>query len=442
MTGIDELIKQGESEKLEFKKSLAEREEILRTITAFSNTSGGTIIIGIDERKNIIGIKPEKGEIEGLENSINQLIEPKVYPDFQLIPYDNKLILRIDVHEGLNKPYFYKGACYVRKGNVTRRLDRDGVVELVSHKVTFDSLIFEGTFKADEELIEEFLKKARDRRKMKIESSAPEFVLRKLGLVKDEKVRNGALLLFSRNCSSYFPQAVIKIGYFEGENVLDETLIEGPLQIQVESALDFIKGHIRKGYIIKGLERIERWEYPLEAIREALVNAVLHRDYFSPSSIRVKVGEFGITVENPGELPPPLKIEDLSKEHPSIPRNPLVSRAFYYMGYFEEWGSGTIRMIKALKEAGLPSPEFTQDRGYFKVWIKSFKSIEEALNENEKELLDFIRARKIVNRNDCESFLKLSERSVRRILSKLEKLGLIRKVEKGKKTKYEASGVV
>jgi predicted HTH transcriptional regulator len=99
-------------------------------------------------------------------------------------------------------------------------------------------------------------------------------------------------------------------------------------------------------------------------------------------------------------------------------------------------------MIKALKEAGLPSPEFTQDRGYFKVWIKSFKSIEEALNENEKELLDFIRARKIVSRNDCESFLKLSERSVRRILSKLEKLGLIRKVEKGKKTKYEVFRVV
>jgi len=85
VAGIDGLIKQGESEKLEFKKSLAEREEILRTITAFSNTSGGTIIIGIDERKNIIGIKPEKGEIEGLDNSINQLIVPKVYPDFQLI---------------------------------------------------------------------------------------------------------------------------------------------------------------------------------------------------------------------------------------------------------------------------------------------------------------------------------------------------------------------
>ncbi len=435
------MVAGGETEKLEFKRSLAEKEEILRTIVAFSNVSGGTILVGVSEEGEVIGLTLNKGDLEDLENSINQLIEPKVYPELQLVPYNNKLILKANVNEGFNKPYLYKGACYVRRGNVTRRLDRDGVVGLLTRKATFDSIIFEGEFKPDMDLIEEFLRRAKDRRRMKIESSSPGSVLRKMGLIHEGKTRNGAALLFSWDCSSYFPQAIIKIGYFEGEKVLDETLIEGPLQVQVEKATDFIKGCMRKGYTIKGLERIENWEYPLDVVREVLVNAVLHRDYFSYSPVTVKIGEFGIIVENPGELPPPLKIEDLQREHPSIPRNPLISRAFYYMGYFEEWGSGTLRIIKSLREAGLPDPEFIQEKGYFRVWIRSLRSLERYLNENEKKLLDFIRARRSVSRKDCELFLNLSDRSIRRTLSKLEQLGLTRKVEKGKRTRYESTAL-
>jgi len=440
MAGIDRLVEEGESEKLEFKKSLAERDEILETITAFSNTRGGTVLIGVDDYGNVIGVDLKKGEIESLENSINQLIEPKVYPDFKDIPYRNRLILKIEVHEGFNKPYFYRGACYVRKGNVTRRLDRNGILEVVSRRVTFDSLIFEGEYEISEELVEGFLKKARERRRMRMESENIQTVLKKLNLLDRGKVRNGALLLFSKECSSHFPQAVIKIGHAEGDKMVDEALIEGPLQVQLEEAMRFIQKHIRKGYVIKGLERIESWEYPLESVREALVNALLHRDYFSNSHVSVRIGESGIIVENPGELPPPLEIEDLMREHPSIPRNPLISRAFFYMGYFEEWGSGTLRMINSLRSMGLPDPEFSQGKGFFKVWIRNLKSLEEYLNENEKRLLDFVRARRTVSRRDCELFLNLSERSVRRFLSKLEGLGLIRRTGEGRKIKYESTG--
>jgi ATP-dependent DNA helicase RecG len=438
MSGIDVAI---ENEKLEFKKSLAEKDEILKTIAAFSNSRGGTILIGVDDDGSVVGVDMKKGDIEGLENLVNQLIEPKVYPEFQIIPHENKLLIKVDVREGFNKPYFYKGACYVRKGTATRRLDRDGILELISLKATFDFLVFEGECKISEELIEDFLNKAKERRRMRVETVNSQAVLRKLNLLEGRRMRNGALMLFSRDCSSYFPQAVIKVGYLEGEKTVDEALIEGPLQVQIEEAMDFIKKHIKKGYVIKGLERIESWEYPLESIREALVNAVLHRDYFLTSPTSVKVGEFGIIVENPGELPPPLEIEDLSREHPSIPRNPLISRAFYYMGYFEEWGSGTLRMIRLLREAGLPDPEFSQGKGFFKVWIKSLKTLEISLNENERRLLDFIRARKVVERKDCELFLKLSERSVRRTLSKLEGFGLVRKVGKGRQIKYEPTSL-
>lgn len=439
MSGIENLIKAGEGVSLEFKKSLAEKDEILKTITAFSNTRGGTIIVGVDDSGKVIGVDLRKGEIEDLENSVNQLIEPKVYPDFQIVPCQGKLVLKIDVNEGFNKPYFYRGACYIRREKVTRRLDRDGILELVSKKVSFDSIIFEGECEISDRLIEDFLKKARERRGMRIESIESTIVLKKLNLMDRGKLRNGAVLLFSEECSSHFPQAVIKIGYFKNEEILDEAVIEGPIQRQVEEAMKFIQKYIGKGYLVKGLERVETWEYPLEAIREALVNAVLHRDYFSNSPISVKVGDFGIIVENPGELPPPLEIEDLSREHPSIPRNPLISRVFFYMGYFEEWGSGTLRMIKLLRNAGLPNPEFSQSKGFFRTWIRSLKSLELELSENEKMLFDFIKSRGTVSRKDCELLLKLSERSIRRYLSKLEKVGLIKKVGKGKRVFYEST---
>lgn len=128
------------------------------------------------------------------------------------------------------------------------------------------------------------------------------------------------------------------MGYLEDGRVIDDTLIEEPLQVQVGETLSFIKKHIRKEYIVRDLEKMEIWEYSLESVREALVNAILHRDYFSTSPITVKIGDFGIIVENSGKLPPPLSIEDLRREHPSIPRTPLISRVFFYMGYFEEWG--------------------------------------------------------------------------------------------------------
>ncbi|MCX8183811.1 MAG: putative DNA binding domain-containing protein [Crenarchaeota archaeon] len=440
MSGIDNLVEERESEKLEFKRSLAERDEILETIAAFANTRGGTILIGVDDQGHVIGVDLKKGDLESLENSINQLIEPRVYPDIEIIPHNNKLVLKIGVQEGFNKPYFYRGACYVRKSSVTRRLDRNGILEVISRRVTFDALVFEGEYEISEDLVEDFLKKARERRMMRIEPEDVQLVLKKLNLLEKGRVRNGALLLFSRECSSHFPQAVVKIGFLENDKIVDEALIEGPLQVQLEEAMAFIQKHIRKGYVVKGLERVETWEYPLESIREALVNALLHRDYFSSSHVSVKIGESGITVENPGELPPPLEIEDLCREHPSIPRNPLISRAFFYMGYFEEWGSGTLRMINSLRKSGLPDPEFSQGRGFFRVWIRSLKSLEKDLNENERRLLDFIRARKKVNRRDCELLLNLSERSVRRALSKLEGLGLIKRIGSGRRITYETIG--
>ena len=431
------ILRRGEGERLEFKRSLSESREILETICAFANAKGGLILIGVDDNGEPVGVEVGRRTLENLENRIHSHIDPHIYPRIRVKAIQDKTIVAVEVPEGTNKPYFYKGRAYLRIGRSNRLLGRNGIERLMEARPTFDSLPSTEGAEIDENLVVELVERARDRRGMKVKFEGVTQTLKKLRLLRKGKLTNAAILLFSPDATSIFPQAAIKAAYIRGGKIEDETLIEGPILRQVEEAMDFVKKHIRKSYIVTELERKEVWEYPLEAVREAIVNATIHRDYRSTSTTRLKITEKGITVENPGELPPPLKPSDLKKEHPSIPRNPRIARTFYYWGYFEEWGSGTLRMIEQCRKAGLPDPEFTQKLGFFQVAIWNRKKYEEELTETERKVLEIIRIKGETTRREIQKYIDVSERTVRRALKKLESLGLIRKTGKGKNTKYK-----
>jgi ATP-dependent DNA helicase RecG len=134
--------------------------------------------------------------------------------------------------------------------------------------------------------------------------------------------------------------------------------VEGDIIVQVEEAVAFVKRHISMAAEIADLERKERWEYPLDAVREAVVNAVCHRDYASTGNVQVRVFDHGLEVWNPGSLPPGLSVADLRESHESKPRNKLIARVFFLVRYIEQFGTGTRRMIDDCLTAGLPEPEF------------------------------------------------------------------------------------
>ena len=434
-SSIDEILKKGESDKIEFKSSLGEWRDILETICAFSNTKGGLIIIGVDDKGNVLGVDIGRKSLERLENDIHQFIDPKVYPEISIKAYDNKLLIVISVEEGFNKPYFFRGRAFKRIGRSNRILSRDEIEKMLREKfVTFDSLQFKRKFDIDEELVKEVIYRARMYRGMKIRYDDLCSALLHLGVYDGKNFNNAAVLLFS-DPSIYFPQACIKIGFFRKDEIVDERLIAGSILKQVDEALDFLKKYMYKGFEIQGVKRIEKWEYPLEAVREAIVNAVIHRDYFSTAPIFIRMDEYSIVVENPGTLPLQISIEDLKRTHPSIPRNPIIAKIFFYWGYFEEWGRGTLMMIKKCIENGLPEPEFIEEKGFFKVVLKNRKYIIKTYNENMVKTLELIKARKELYLQDLIKILGFSEKTVRNYINMFVDHGLIEKIKVGRRIK-------
>jgi ATP-dependent DNA helicase RecG len=223
--------------------------------------------------------------------------------------------------------------------------------------------------------------------------------LEKLELLKDGQLTRAALLLFGKRPTSYFPSAFLKLGRFRSPIlIVDDREVEGTLLEQVEEAMSWFRERFQTKFVITGKpQRDTIWEYPLEAVREAIVNAVCHRDYASPINIQVRLYDDRLTIWNPGELPFPLTPTALLHEHASIPRNRKVAEAFFYVKLIEQWGSGTTRMAAMLREAGLPEPEFdTRTPGMFRLILRQDPFSEErlqelGLNERQRQAVAYVR---------------------------------------------------
>ena len=183
-------------------------------------------------------------------------------------------------------------------------------------------------------------------------------------------------------------------------------MIETDLISQVDEVIKFITRHISVRYEFEGKpKRKEIWEYPLEALREAVINAVVHRDYSISSNVQVEIYDDRIEIWNPGGLLPGITVEDLyKKEHKSVTRNKLIAQIFYDIGYIEKYGSGTIKIINLCKQNGLPSPEFKEVFGGFSVIFRKDIYTEEYLHRvglNERQIKAVMYAKekgKITNR--------------------------------------------
>ncbi len=202
-------------------------------------------------------------------------------------------------------------------------------------------------------------------------------ILKDLGLCRNGSLTNACFLLFGKNPQILFPQSKIKCGLFGDtiSNAIDEGIIKGNLFNQLFGAEQFILRNIKKGWIIEGFKRREQWEYPTEAIREVLVNAIVHRDYNENGDIQIRIFNNRIEIWSPGSLPSPLTLSDILQPHQSHPRNKLIAECFHQRGLVEEWGSGIERMTGKLEENGLPKPEFLEKTKSFVVIFKNFKSL-------------------------------------------------------------------
>jgi ATP-dependent DNA helicase RecG len=414
---------------------LSEKREILETICAFSNSNGGTILIGVNDNGEILGVDVGRNTIEELINDVKFSIEPTIIPHIELIEINGKKIVTIIVAEGLNKPYFFKGVAFRRIGKTNQRIPRDEleriIVEKYKNLASFEERVFNvGIDEFDKSKVKDFTFEVKVAKKIDlVHSTLPEF-LQRLGLLNENKPTSVAILCFSKNPQIHFPFAFVKCGRFK-DGITDEKEITGTLLDQVRGTLEFLKNNITLFHTInENGKRVEHWEIPIEVLREAIVNVIVHRDYEIASPIYVRVFDDRVEIINPGKLLSPLTPEKLKKEHPSILRNPKIANIFFLYGFIERWGYGTNKMVELCIKNGLHEPDFVEEENFFKVIV-----YRKSLNEMEKLVLQLIKEG-VNTSSKIAKKLKINERTARKYLSNLISKGLVSKRRIGKRIEY------
>ncbi|MDO9326718.1 MAG: helix-turn-helix domain-containing protein [Methanoregula sp.] len=359
-----------ESDTVEFKESFD--REVVVTAGAFANTKGGTIFIGITDRGNVIGTLIGTESFKEWANTISQSTEPRLIPEIEELSREGKPVAAIHIKENPLKPVSVRGRCYRRVGSSNRAMQPHEIAELHLQSIgsSWDLTPAPKTTVADLDLakVNEYIKKANETGRRNIgPDESPQTVLKKIGLFQDSKPTWAAILLFGKDPQRVLSQATIHCGLFEADDisVLDDRMVTGTILEQVNDAMEFIRKNIRVAFIMTGEpERRQVWDYPLEALREAVINAVCHRNYPISSSIEIRIKENSLKVWSPGRLASGITLPELFTSHASVLRNKGIAQVLYDIGWIERWGGGIQKMYRASAEAGIPEPVFQEDQGF------------------------------------------------------------------------------
>ncbi len=450
-------IEKGESRKLEFKEHLPESMKISKTVVAFSNGAGGKLIIGINDEGQVTGVSDE--EVLEIPDKISNIIYdscyPAIIPEIYIENINGKKVIIVEVFPGNLKPYYIKSkgklkGTYIRVGATNKLSDEEMIMELERQK---RNISFDEECVYDYDLLNIDLSKLKNDFYRYTEKELNEENLVNLKLIKEEngiKYYTKALVLLTHN--KVFDYARIKCARFKGNDIgefIDQKEFSGPLYEQVENTMNFAKTHINKSGKITELQRIDEYEIPLVAVREAISNAVVHRDYsISGADIKFAIFDDRIEITSPGLLPKTLDIEDIKMGRSEI-RNKMIARFFKEINFIEEWGTGIRRIIKSCTDAGLEEPEFIETGMFFKVVIKKKSSDKVAissdkvaisgdkiqLNNKESEIVDYIKDNGRITNKEARELTKLSSSGVRKIFDVLAQKELIIAVG-DKKSRY------
>jgi len=332
-----------ENQAVEFKESW--RDDHLKTLCAFANTDGGVMYIGMSNDGEPVGLKNTDQLLETLPNKIKHNLN--ILASVKTESINGIEVIKIEVLPS-EVPISYNGKFYIRSGSTTQEVGGMELVKFIMKKqrLSWDALLSDaGIDEIDEKTVLKFKNMAKDRLSISEEDSI-EKILENLELLKEGKLTNAGLLLFGKNPNRYLTNAISRVGRFKTQTeIIDTVEIKGNLFNQVEKVIEAIKKHLNVRFEINGIERKDIWDYPIAAVREACINALIHRDYLDTADIQIKIYDDHIWFWNPGKLPEGITVDMLKDEHSSKPRNRLIAMAFYYAGLIERWGTGTKRMV-------------------------------------------------------------------------------------------------
>jgi len=431
-----------ETQNIEYKPSW--RDEYLKVIVAFANKDGGELIIGVDDNSNPIGVKKSKKLLGDIPNKIRNKLG--IIPSVKIENVKGKDIIHIFIKPS-SVSISLNGKYYIRSGSNNFELKGEELTNFLIEKSgkTWDEFIEEkaGFNDINIKTIDEFKKYAVDRIPSIVAEKDYQTILEKLNLQEDKKLKKAAILLFGKNPQRFYPAAYLKIGKFLTEtDIQSSDIVEGNLFEQITNALEIL----RTKYLIskikfEGIHRREILEYPYEALREAIINALIHRNYIGTSSIQIRIYSDRLVIMNEGKLPPEVPVEKLKTEHLSKPRNTLLADVFYKAGFIESWGRGTIKILEKCQEQGLPEPDFEEEYGVFTVRFYQDKWNEEnlkklGLKERQIKAVMHLKEKGKITNKEYRELTGLSDEGARIDLIELSKRNLIQPTGKGRSARY------
>ncbi|MCK4326541.1 putative DNA binding domain-containing protein, partial [bacterium] len=447
------LIKEGESETLELKESMGEWKEEIHTISAFANTLGGRIIIGVSKSGKLLGVEIGKDTVERLTNKISQNTDPKVHPRITTEKINSKSIIVIEVKESSDHLVLAFGRPYKRVGKSTVRMSKDEYERLIleKHKDKFqlDKQICKETslkdidwgFVKKEEFIPLY-EKISERKTV----GAPQSLLESLGCIKGEKPTNAGILLLGKDPQEFFMNAYIALARYKGKEVgierLDYKEFNGNLFQQIDSCDGYIKEHVAvmSKLLPYQVQRQDIPEYGLFSIRELITNAVCHRDYENQhTKVIIKMFSDKMEFYNPGGLPEDITPANITEKQYS--RNPIIAKVLAKVKYIEELGEGWNKIIKEHKTHPLKPkmPRINSDKYTSLVTIFSTRDKFEKrkimeVNDRQRKAIGFLKEKgKITNREYVNLFRRtISEDTALNDLKDMVRKGIISIKRKGR----------
>ena len=434
-----------ESQNIEWKENW--KDEYLKWICGFANANGGKIFIGKNDKGKIIGLKNSKKFLEDIPNKIQNHLG--IICDVILHNENEKQFIEIIV-KPQEVPISYKGKYHYRSGSTKQELKGASLNEFLLKKVgkTWEEALEpQATFDdISDEAVKEFQYEAHQSQRCPLIKNETDYknIFSNLRLYKNNSLKRSALVLFGKDPRNYMINAFVKIGKFgntESELLFQEVVEVNAFQLADKTIEILDKKYFKKTISYQGLNRIEISEYPYKAVRECLLNAIIHRNYFGPP-IQISIYEDKFTVWNPGDLPEELTIDDLKIKHASYPRNPIMADVFFKAGLIETWGRGTIKMIEECEKAKLPEPKFEILNGgiavtFFKDIFSQEKLIEKGLNERQLKAVEFLRNNDFITNKIYQDVCKTSERTAYRDLEHLTNMNILIKTGEKKGTKYK-----
>ena len=459
---IAALTASGESETLEFKETTGTRREATMTVCAFLNQGGGQVLFGVTRAGVVVGQQVSDRTIEELSTEL-RLIGPPAFPTVERVPVDGgREVIVISTGQGASRPYTYRGgSAYRRVGNTTLAMSADEynrmLFERMHSEQRWENQPAAGRSVDDLDAAEIRRTVAEAVRRGRLEepvSRDPSELLRGLGLLRDGILLRAAAVLFgsTERLEVEMPQCLLRVARFRGTDrmeFLDNRQFNGNAFTILANAERFLRDTlpIAGRFEQERFERIDEPLYPPLATREALANALCHRDYsIGGGSVGIAVYDDRLEVTSSGSLHFGLTPEKLFAPHESRPWNPLIARTFYRRGIIEEWGSGTLKMADLASRAGLPVPEIEDDGGAVTVrfrhgqFVPRSEDSEASPAQRWEEVLALLdSAEDGLTRGEIHARLGpgISERQVRRALEELKARGLVVSPGRGRSGRWK-----